>query len=231
MTAVQPTRPMWVFAHRGAAPNRRVENTVPVFRSARAGGAELESDTRLSRDGKAVLIHDAWYRVWLIPLPVRWQTAARLSRGGACTIEAFYAALGADFELSVDLKDPRSAPAVIDAARRHGRLDRLWLVSDRVDLLGDLRSSERAVRLVHEARHRDIGDPHAHATMLAEHGIDAMNSALESWDAALVDHVHACGLRAFGSLATEPAAFERGRSLGIDAMYTDDLAIARPGAR
>lgn len=231
MTALQPTRPMWVFAHRGAAPNRRVENTIPVLRTARAAGAELESDARVSRDGHAVLIHDAWYRVRLIPLPVRWQSAARLGRGGACTVEQFYTALGTDFEFSVDLKDPRAASKLIDAARHRGALQRLWLVSDRVDLLVELRDASADVRLVHEARHRDIDDPRTHAMSLAERGIDAMNSAIDSWDEALVEHVHGCGLRAFGSLATTAEAFDRGRSIGIDAMYTDDLTIARPGSR
>jgi len=223
------TRPMWIFAHRGAAPNRRIENTIPVFRTARAAGAHLESDARLSRDGRAVLIHDAWYRVRLIPLPVRWQSAARLARGGACTIDEFYAALGTDFEFSIDLKDERSGQTVIEAAARAGALHRLWLVSDRVDLLVELSSATPAVRLVHEARHREIGDPRSHATMLAERGIDVMNSAIGSWDTSLVTHVHECGLLAFGSLAIRSEEFDRGRAIGIDAMYTDKVAMAMPG--
>lgn len=217
---------MWIFAHRGAAPNRRVENTVAVFRIALAAGAYLESDARLSRDRQVVLIHDGWYRVGLLPLPVRWQSAARLRRGGACTIDQLYDALGVDFECSIDLKDPRSGRALIDAATRHDALRRLWLVSDRIDLLVELRAANADVRLVHEARHSDIGDPLAHAAMLADRGIDAMNSAIGSWDAPLVDHVHACGLRAFGSLGSRAQDFDLGRALGIDAMYTDDLAIA-----
>ncbi|MEO6125259.1 MAG: glycerophosphodiester phosphodiesterase [Ilumatobacteraceae bacterium] len=220
---------MWIFAHRGAAPNRRIENTIPVFRAARQAGADLESDARLSRDKQVVLIHDAWYRVRLIPLPVRWQSAARLARGGACTIDQFSAALGADFEFSIDLKDTRCGPALIDSARTRLGLSHLWLVSDNVELLTELRAASAQVRLVHEARHRDIGDPRGHATMLAAAQIDAMNSAIDSWDAGLVDHVHSCGLRAFGSLAESADAFARGRALGIDAMYTDDVALAAPG--
>src|SRR5215510_4073745 len=54
---VRPDRPL-VVAHRGI-PVRFPENTMPSFRAAIAGGAEMiEADVQLSRDGVLVMMHD-----------------------------------------------------------------------------------------------------------------------------------------------------------------------------
>ena len=220
-------RPMWIFAHRGAARNRRAENTIEAFRTALALGADLESDARLSRDHEVVLIHDAWYRVRWLPLPVRWQRAARLARGGAPTIDALYDGLGTAFRLSIDLKAPAAGRPLIDAAARRHATGSLWLVSDRVELLADLRRADGEVRLVHEARRRDIADRHAHALRLRDERIDAMNSNTHDWDAELVARVHQAGVLAFGSLINDRPLLERARALGLDAVYTDDIELSR----
>jgi glycerophosphoryl diester phosphodiesterase len=218
---------MWIFAHRGAAADRRTENTIPAFRTALGLGADLESDARLSRDRQVVLIHDAWYRVGWLPLPVRWQRADRLARGGAPTIDALFDALATAYRLSLDLKDSASAAPLIDAAARRDATGSLWLVSDRVDLLVDVRRSDSTVHLVHEARRRDIPDRNAHASRLSDEGIDAMNTDALDWDQALVDHVHRVGVLAFGSLANDRIRLERARSLGLDGVYTDDITLAQ----
>src|SRR4051794_5999032 len=104
------------FAHRGAPGPGRRENTLPAFRDALAAGLHaLESDVWLTADHVPVLVHDGvhWERgrrrriremtaaelpVWIPPLPA-------LSRD-----------LGADYSLSLDLKAPDAAEAVLAAA-------------------------------------------------------------------------------------------------------------------
>lgn len=218
---------MWIFAHRGAAANKRAENTIAAFRAARARGAHLESDARFSRDRKVVLVHDAWFRVGWIPLPVRWQRAARLARAGVATIDDFYDALGTDAEVSIDLKVTDTGSALVDAASRRGAVGRLWLVSDRIDVLVALRTSTAQVRLVHEARQRSIDDVGAHARLLADASIDAMNSDALTWEPGVAEQVHACGVLAFGSLANDRERFVAALERGLDAIYTDDIGMAQ----
>ena len=52
---------------------------------------------------------------------------------------------GSGFDLSLDLKDPRSGPAVIDAVRNHDEqfVERLWLCDTDLDRLAALRHGRR----------------------------------------------------------------------------------------
>ena len=62
---MRPARPNWLterpFAHRGlfGQDARRPENSLPAFEAAVAGGFGVELDVRCTRDGKAVVFHDA----------------------------------------------------------------------------------------------------------------------------------------------------------------------------
>jgi len=56
--ADEPARPVWVIAHRGAAAEAP-ENTLAAIEAAVKMGCDVvEVDVRLSRDGRAVLMHD-----------------------------------------------------------------------------------------------------------------------------------------------------------------------------
>lgn len=217
---------MWIFAHRGAAANQRLENTADAFATALQRGAQLESDARLSRDGDVVLIHDAYTGRRPLLRAVRSQRTSRLRRKGALTITDFYEQLGTDFELSVDLKDSGAGTGLIAAAEQVEAVQRLWLVSDQLSVLQRLRATNAEVRLVHEARRREIGNAAAHAERLAAAGIDAQNTDTTGWDPDLVENAHSRGLLAFGSLANDGARLRRAAELGLDAIYTDRLQLA-----
>jgi glycerophosphoryl diester phosphodiesterase len=220
---------MMIFAHRGAAPNRRRENTLGAFRAALAAGCQLESDARVTKDGVAVLVHDAFLPRWPFVRLVRHRTAAQLAKHGVPTITDVYEALGTDYELSIDLKVGDAAPLLIAAADRADATDRLWLVSDKLDLLRGLRATSQRVRLVHESRQARIGDRTAHSELLAAESINAQNTDVLGWQPASVEHSHACGVLAFGSLANDQKRFDRARDLGIDALYTDRLDLVGSG--
>src|SRR5262249_22322227 len=104
---IRPVAPI-TFAHRGAR-LLHPENTLPAFRAGlEEGAAGPESDRRLGADGKVVRTHDAGVRgplFGLWKLRVHESSAARLARHGVPRLADLYAALGCDYELSVDLKD------------------------------------------------------------------------------------------------------------------------------
>lgn len=145
--ALRASRPL-VFAHRGGAA-LAPENTVAAFDLGLALGADgLELDVRLSRDGVAVVLHDATLdRTTDASGPLSRHTAAELARLDAayhfrpgdgyplrgkgitvprlCDVLARYR----DIPLIVELKgpDPAVARVAIDEIRAAGACDRICL--------------------------------------------------------------------------------------------------------
>ena len=222
---------MLIFAHRGAARSRREENTVGAFARALAAGLQLESDARISADGVAVLVHDSYVRRCPFIRRVHRCTAAQLGRFGVPTLDDVYAALGTGFQLSIDLKVADAGELLIAAADRAGATERLWLVSDRLDVLTRLRAASAAVRLVHESRAGTFGDGRDHSDRLAAAGVTTQNTALDGWSPAGVAYSHACGVLAFGSLVNDRSGFDRAATLGLDALYTDRLDLGAAASR
>ena len=194
------------FAHRGARALER-ENTLAAFSLALEMGATgLESDAWVTADGQPVLDHDGlvrsrrWRRKRPIPdcrrddLPDHIPTLAEL-----------YGACGADFELSLDLKDRDAAHAVVasvDAAAAHTGLplrERLWLCNPDVDTLAGWRDLWPDVLLCNSTRlSRLDGGPERRAAVLAEAGIDSLNMHQTDWTGGLVTLFHRFGVLCFG---------------------------------
>ena len=87
------------FAHRGLHGGERVENSIAAFDAAIARGHGIELDVQESRDGEAVVFHDANLdRLTAASGPVKARAAAELSgialRGTAETIQPLHAILG-----------------------------------------------------------------------------------------------------------------------------------------
>src|SRR5213079_1019757 len=92
------------FAHRGGSDGHHPENSLLAFADALARGAAIETDVRLSLDGVPVLVHDAHFRRFRLPYPVRACRATTLARHGVPSLAELYRVLGTSFELSVDVK-------------------------------------------------------------------------------------------------------------------------------
>jgi len=209
------------FAHRGA---RLVEpeNTISAFRVALDQGASgLETDVWLSADGEVVCVHDPVVSRGLRRRKISAATAEELATYVIPRFADVYAELGTAYECSVDVKTAAAATGLVEVARAHDALERLWVCSPDTDLLRALRAEPR-VKLVHSDRRNAIGVPlERHAFDLAEAGIDAMNFHHTEWTAGLVSLFHRFGVRAFAWDTQEVRHIRAVLTMGIDAVYCD----------
>jgi glycerophosphoryl diester phosphodiesterase len=209
------------FAHRGA---RLIEpeNTIPAFRSALDQGARgIETDVWLSADDQVVCVHDPVVSRGLRRRRISSATAAELAEYGIPRFDDVYRELGSAYECSVDVKTAAAAEGLVEVARAHDALERLWVCSPDVELLRMLRAEPR-VKLVHSDRRTAIGPPlERHAFDLAEVGIDAMNFHHTEWTAGLVSLFHRFGVSAFAWDTQEVRHLRAVLAMGIDAVYCD----------
>lgn len=218
---------VWVFAHRGGTDGGHVENTIAAFAEARARGAEIETDVRLSVDGVPVLFHDRAALRGRWPVVPAWWPAVLLRRAGVPTIDDLYRELGSDYELSIDLKVRAAAAKVVAAAERAGAVDRLWLVHDSLPFLSELHRSHPGPSLVHETKGEQVPVDRrgAHAQALVAAGVAAQNTHTDHWDDDWVEIVRRAGLGCFGSIAHDRAQAEAAGRLDLDAVYADRLEL------
>jgi glycerophosphoryl diester phosphodiesterase len=215
------------FAHRGAR-LAEPENTIPAFRLALAQGASgLETDVWLSVDGEVVCAHDPVVPRapgalrGLLRRRISTATAEELSTLGIPRLSDVYRELGTTYECSVDVKTAAAAEQLVEVARAHDALERLWVCSPDVALLGSLRD-ERRVKLVHSERRAAISAPlERHAFELSSVGIDAMNLHHTEWSAGLVSLFHRFDVKAFAWDAQEVRHLRAVLAMEIDAVYCD----------
>ena len=213
------------FAHRGAR-LLEPENTIPAFRRALGAGARgIETDVWLSADEQVVCTHDPVVGRGLRRKKVATSSADELATLGVPRLLDVYAELGTDYEVSVDLKDdsPRAMSALVDAARMHDALERLWICSPDVDVLQRIREADARPKVVHSQRRRAIGAPlERHAYDLSSMGVDAMNLHHTEWTAGLVSLFHRFDVRAFAWDTQEVRHLRAALGMGVDAVYCDN---------
>jgi glycerophosphoryl diester phosphodiesterase len=211
------------FAHRGARAVRR-ENTLEAFRHALALGATgLESDVWVTSDGQAVLDHDG-----VVGPPWRRRPLSEQSReslpGHIPTLEDLYGACGADFELSLDVKDPAALDETLRVARRFGAAERLWLCEADVARLRSWAPRVRPSKLVNSTHLADMpGGLGGRLEELRGAGVAALNLHGSEWNAGRVEQTHAAGLLAFGWDAQSEEHLRRLVGLGLDGIYSDHV--------
>jgi len=217
------------FAHRGA---RAVlpENTIPAFRHALLAGVRgLETDAYTAADGEVVLVHDPIVKVrraGVVPgrIRVAASTSAQLAKHQIPRLRDLYLELGADYELSIDLKDAAVGEHIITVARDIGAPERLWLCSPSRARLYELRAEADDVHLVHSTFRRRLPEPlERHAADLAEHRVDAMNLHHSEWTRGLVELFHRFEIRAFAWDVQEVRHLREMLRIGIDAVYCDHV--------
>jgi glycerophosphoryl diester phosphodiesterase len=215
--------PVIGFAHRGARSECR-ENTLAAFqRALEIGAAGLESDAWLTADGEVVLDHDG-----VIGPP--WRRRAI----GACrraelpvhipTLEELYRECGADFELSLDLKDTAALEGVVGVARSAGASERLWICHHDWRVMAAWRRAAPEVRLVESSNlawmREGLG---ARVSALAATGIAAINLHRSQWSSEVRDETRSVGLAGFAWDAQTEADLTALVELGVDAVYSDHV--------
>lgn len=230
MSSVPPRLPTRLdrpigFAHRGARANAP-ENTIEAFGLAlRLGATALESDVWLTSDGVAVLDHDGVVGGRLRRRPISEIARADLPPH-IPALQDLYDALGTGFDLSLDLKDPRSGPVVIadSLGRDPSMADRLWLCDQDHERLAALRELSPHVRLVDSTRLSRIKEgPERRAARLQELSIDAINLHHSDWSGGLSTLFHRFGLCAFGWDAQFDRVLDGLLRMGLDGVFSDHV--------
>jgi glycerophosphoryl diester phosphodiesterase len=221
--------PPITFAHRGARAHAP-ENTLEAFELAlRLGASGLESDVWLTADGIAVLDHDGVVKNSLRRRPISQIDRAALP-GHIPTLLELLQTCGTDFSLSLDLKDPDSAAAIVEVISDvdPSLLERTWLCEPSLNRVIELREMfvDTPIRLLQTTRLERIqGTPERRAEYLARHRIDGINLHRTDWNGGLVALFHRFGLVAFGWDMQHEHELRTGLRMGLDAVYSDFVDV------
>lgn len=222
------------FAHRGAAP--RLENTLAaVERVVALGFGYLETDVRVTRDGVAVLLHDARLdrttdRTGLVrDLP--WAEVAEARVGGREPVPRLDELLGSypDLRVNIDVKTPAAVDPLVEVIRRTGAVDRVCVGSfhDRLipmvrDRLGERLCTSLGPREVLALR---LGALRQTAAGCAQ--VPPGLLRIRVIDPRFVAAAHRRGLPVHAWTVNDPAEMNRLLDLGVDGIMSDDAPALR----
>lgn len=198
-----------IIAHRGAS-RERPENTLAAFaRAADLGADGCEFDVHLHADGLLRVHHD--------PL------APGQSVGADVPTLDDVLALHRDRGLTpyAELKGPNTAPGTLAALAAHGGTGAVHAF--------DHRQIAAARRLAPEIPRGvlEVSYPVDHLHALQAVGGRDLWRQWPFIDDALVQAAHAAGCRIVAWTVNDAAQLERLAALGVDAVCTDDVALAR----
>lgn len=227
------------FAHRGARLEHPDNSLAGFCRALELGAGGLETDAWVTADGVAVLDHDGY--VGRGPWRRRLGSMLVAQVAHLPSIEDLYRRCGTGPHLSVDVKDPTAARPLVAAAQAVGAAGRLWLCSPDHAALARWRALDAEVHLVHSTALTDItGVRHPyrqlaasdlrarmgdHVRQLRAAGIDTVNLHHRAWSSGVVTAAREAGARAFGWDAQRREDLERAVELGLDGVYSDDVAL------
>lgn len=217
--------PPITFAHRGARAHAP-ENTLEAFElGLRLGASGLESDVWLTADGVAVLDHDGVVRMGLRRRKIATLNRAELPAHIPELAELF-GALGTNFELSLDIKDPAAGAEAVRVAMAADPTmpSRLWLCDDDIERLRSWREVSPFVKLVDSTRLAKLrSGPERLAAQLRDAGIDAVNLHHSDWTGGNVTLFHRFKILAFGWDAQHDRNLDELLTMGIDGVYSDHV--------
>jgi len=219
--------PPIAFAHRGARAHAP-ENTIEAFQLAlKLGATGLESDVWMTADDVAVLDHDGVVKRGLRRRPIREVARADLPEH-IPTLSEMLDACGGDYELSLDVKDPAAAAAIVEAVHDHDpdMVGRTWLCDTSFDRCLDYRPLLPDVKILNSTRlDRMREGPERRAASLAHHGIDGINLHRTDWNGGLAALFHRFELMAFGWDMQYDHQLQTAFRMGLDAVYSDHTDI------
>ena len=237
MNSVRPVDDVEIVAHRGAA-GRAPENTLASIRAAIEGGADLvKIDVQESADGEVVVIHDSdFMKLAGVDLKV-WNGTAEQIR----SID-----VGGWFGTGFAGERVPTLAEVLEAARDHARV-----VIELKYYGHDQRLEERVAQIVEAAGMVD----QVAVMSLDYRGVQKFRALRPDWPAGVlmargvgrigqldvdflavnagmatrrfVKRAHAAGKKVYVWTINEPGAMSSMVSVGVDALITDEPAIAR----
>jgi glycerophosphoryl diester phosphodiesterase len=210
------------FAHRGAARQRHLQNTLAAFvESCALGATGIESDVALTADGVAVLTHPGILARLRRPISTlrRDQLPAHVP-----SLDDLYRACGRDVDVALDMAAPAAVEQVVATARAHGDPSRLWLTYWRLDAMARWRRRYPDVRLVFPTLLIRSSGVERRCAVLRHAGVDALNLYHRACTPARTSMVHDAGLLLFGWGARSGAAAARTLRSGADGVFCDDAA-------
>ena len=221
-----------LIAHRGAS-REHLENTLLAFQRALDLGANgVELDVHCTSDGTVLVHHDpvlhgdptdsALSGRPIAALTTTEAASFRLADGGSApSLEEVAQLLRARATLYCELKGARTAEPALKVLRRYGGPCAVHAFDHRMVAEAAAYAPEIPRGVLEVSRHVD--PTNAPASVEAR---DLWQLA-EYVDEPLVRAVHAAGGRVIAWTANSPDAIERLASCGVDALCTDDVALAR----
>lgn len=221
--------PPITFAHRGARAHAP-ENTIEAFELAlRLGASGLESDVWMTADGIPVLDHDGVVRRGVRKHPISSYLRSELPPH-IPSLEDLLDACGTDYAMSLDLKDPASAEAIVEIVHRAdpAMVERVWLCEADLARVIELRKRfdelGRPARLLQTTRLARIeGTPEQRAAVLARERVDGINLHRTDWTGGLTTLFHRFDLVAFGWDMQLDHEIRESLRMGLDAVYSDHV--------
>lgn len=218
-----------LFAHRGGKAHE-AENTIRCFRlGLKLGANGLESDVWVTKDNQPALIHDDAFGPRLRRRKVA-DTLAQDLPEDVPTIADFYAAVGTDFEFSIDIKTPDAIECTVNALRAASEqynddvVAKTWLCHPDLELLTSWRQRWSDLRLVHSTRLAKVpGGPERHGSLLFERQIDAVNFRQPDWSGGLTALYHRFGIYCFGWDAQLERVVAELLDMGCDGVFSDHV--------
>jgi glycerophosphoryl diester phosphodiesterase len=213
------------FAHRGARAHAP-ENTLEAFTLAvRLGATGLETDVWLTSDGVPVLDHDGVVRQGLRRRPMSEVPRSALP-DHVPSLAELYDAVGTSLPLSIDVKDPQAAPAIVAVAEEAGgdAVGNLHLCSPSWEEAASWRALSDDLKLVDSTRLKRMRDgAERRAAQLSAAGIDVVNMPVDDWSGGLVALFHRFELLAFGWDAQWRRQLDALIEMGVDGIYSDHV--------
>ena len=223
------------FAHRGSAPDGLENTFAAIDRVIELGYGYLETDVRATRDGVAVIMHDAHLGRTtdrsgaIADLP--YAEVARARVGGSEPVPRLDELLGAypDLRVNLDVKAPSALGPLVDAIRRAGATDRVCVGSfhDRVLPAVRMRLGARLCTSLGPREVLALRLGRLRATTAGCVQAPPGLGPIRVIDRRFLATAHRLGLPVHAWTINDMAEMQRLLDLGVDGIMTDDA----PGLR
>jgi glycerophosphoryl diester phosphodiesterase len=218
-----------IWGHRGASSVKR-ENTIEAFEeAARLGADGVELDVRRTIDGAMVVHHDATFADGRVIV----ETPAMAVPSDVTTLRDALVACG-DMTVNIEIKnvpidpdwdpDETVAANVVALVQEVGVVDRVVVSSFGLAAIDAVRAANPSIRTGWLTM-PNYDQLRALETTV-EHGHGALHPFHTTVDDALVAAARSAGVALHTWTVDDPADMRRLASLGVDALITNDVALA-----